>query len=434
MLADNNNNNKEKENEKEKEKGKGKNKFLLEKKMEVDDDDDTGIDTHTTPGKHAAFNNAAVENAYDRLHSMENSMKMKREEKMKMKMKLELEKDKDNDNDIVIDEYLGKSYIDIHLDTDKNVDEYLAHEKVHENENENENFLCFVGGEIASGKSKLLEDISKIPNTYVIQELVIEETLDQFINNPAKIAFPFQIQMASFSLSRFIIGSEYLLKNKKARIFLERSPTENLVFAKAMIEKGSIISTEIDVLLPFICQHSDINYVLSTLFLEQNPKVYYIFLNVTQDNIFKNLKKRSQNVRICEASYDKQYFNLLKKHYVSAYLSILPTEKLIIINNDEYKALKKLEDKSISKLICRSKLEVYLDNIKQPSYNKSLLTTRGIHLIQLICGGEDIRIKSSKDTNYYYSYCDKVYQKIIDCLERNEPIKLTFRTEKKMFL
>ncbi len=293
--------------------------------------------------------------------------------------------------------------------------------------------LCFIGGEIASGKSNLLECISKIPNTYVIPELVIEEILEQFIDN-TKTAFPFQIQMGSFSLSRFVIGNEYLLKNKTVRIFLERSLLENTIFANVNIEKGSITSSERKKLLPFICQQSNINYVISKTFLEQNPKVYYIFLNVKQEKIFKNLKERSKNLRKCEGNYDEQYFNLLKKHYVSAYLSILNTMKLIIIDNNEYKALEKIKNQSITKLICQSNLEVYLDNQKQQLYNKSLLTKRGIILTQLICGNENVKIEYSTDTNYYYNYDDKLYQKIIDSLEKNENIKLTFRTEKKMFL
>lgn len=125
-----------------------------------------------------------------------------------------------------------------------------------------------------------------------------QKMLEQFLNDPAKYAYAFQLYMLARRKTNYIIAKE-LTKTNTCSI-IERSLTGDLVFAKLQHLNGNISDSEMEVYQSVYDE-----------FAPYRPN-HVIYLDVPVDVAMQRVRKRNRNG---EDTYTEEYLTNLKNIY-----------------------------------------------------------------------------------------------------------------------
>ena len=158
--------------------------------------------------------------------------------------------------------------------------------------------IITISGGIGAGKTTLGEKLADRLSAVFYQEPVNDVLLKQFLDNPQKYAYTFQLYM----LTRRQLNYAMALENKKHGIstVIDRSLRCDKVFADLQFATGSITADEINVY----------NEVFAD-FTNFKPDVV-IHLDVSIDTLMKRIQSRGRDG---ESTYTYEYLTLLDAEY-----------------------------------------------------------------------------------------------------------------------
>jgi len=178
--------------------------------------------------------------------------------------------------------------------------------------------ICSVDGNIAVGKSTLLQEI-KLKGYYVLEEDLSDwgDILSFFYQNQKRWMFTLQIAILNSMYKQYIKIQNLTTKPKNNIVFIERSPCASMIFVEIGKKEGYIINEEYDI----------IKKLYETLKWESDLNVY---LQSSVKECFSRLKKRN---RICEQNVTELYLQMIQNEYDFVYTQLKNKGRPVITLN-----------------------------------------------------------------------------------------------------
>ena len=167
-------------------------------------------------------------------------------------------------------------------------------------------------GNIGVGKTTIIENLKKrllkvLENFEIrINTELITEDIKNFYEEPKKNAFSYQIKILSKSIKKYIEMEELIFsdKNKKRLFLLDRTPLDNWVFARTLLEFTYI---------KVIDYESYIN--LYNVFIKKKIIIPQLLIYLTTESIDSLLERILERGNDYEKNITKEYLLMINKFY-----------------------------------------------------------------------------------------------------------------------